>query len=111
MSRNDQRESAAAAVAGTAAVLTGLGALGFALFPLAIPIVVLTGVFVGPMLLLGLPVILVGGLVYLAVRSLRRARLTTKAPETTSAVPTRAAGSINSSRKIAPSAIATIGRK
>jgi hypothetical protein len=59
-SQNDQ--SYAEATVGIAAVLTGLGAVTFALFPLAIPFVVLLGLAAAPLLLLpvvvGIPVAL-----------------------------------------------------
>ena len=38
---------------GTAGVIAALGMLGFALFPLAIPFVLLTAVFTAPLLLIG----------------------------------------------------------
>ena len=52
--KNDRRETAAAAVAGTAAAATGAGAVVMALFPFAIPFLLLTVVFVAPLLVLPL---------------------------------------------------------
>ena len=55
----------------------GAGILVVALAPLAIPILVLTGVALLPLLLPAIPLALIAGLVYLpvkAVRSLRRRR-------------------------------------
>ncbi len=55
---NRRREGQAETIAGVSAVLTIFGVLGFALFPLALPIVVLTGVFAAPLLLPAIPLLL-----------------------------------------------------
>jgi len=52
--KNERRETAATAVAGTAAAATGAGAVVMALFPFAIPFLLLTVVFVAPLLVLPL---------------------------------------------------------
>jgi hypothetical protein len=57
----------------------GAGILMVALAPLAIPILVLTGVFLLPLLLPAIPLALIAGIVYLPVkivRSVRRRRRT-----------------------------------
>ena len=52
----------------------GAGILVVALAPLAIPILVLTGVFLLPLLLPAIPLALIAGLVYLPVRMVRAVR-------------------------------------
>jgi hypothetical protein len=52
----------------------GAGILMVALAPLAIPILVLTGVFLLPLLLPAIPLALIAGLVYLPVRIVRSVR-------------------------------------
>jgi hypothetical protein len=67
------RSNAESAV-GSIGVLTGLGVLTMALFPLAIPILLLTAVSLAPLL----PLIVLGGMVtgmVLAVRALASLRL------------------------------------
>ena len=56
-------ESAAHATSGTAALLTGVGAVTFALFPFLIPILLLTAVFAAPLALIGLAGALVAAVV------------------------------------------------
>ena len=68
-------ESAGLTASGTAGALTGLSVLLFALAPLAIPILIVTAVFVAPLVLVGvaagLPIAVVAGLV-LAIRATAR---------------------------------------
>jgi hypothetical protein len=52
----------------------GAGILMVALAPLAIPILVLTGVFLLPLLLPAIPLALIAGLVYLPVKVIRGVR-------------------------------------
>lgn len=65
------------AASGTAAALTGIGALLVALFPLAIPFLILTAVFAAPLVLipfaLAIPVLLLAGVVVGARAIWRRA--------------------------------------
>ena len=67
--------SAADTASGIAAVLTGLGLVTFALFPLVIPILILTAVFTAPLALIGvivaLPIVILVGVV-LAIRAMWR---------------------------------------
>jgi hypothetical protein len=69
------RTAESAALTGVAGALTGVGILTMALFPLAIPILVLTAVFVAPLVILpvaaALPVAIVAGVV-LAIRAIGR---------------------------------------
>ena len=95
---NDPRSTEAAATwtTGVAGVLTATGVLLFALFPLAIPFLLLTAVFTAPLLLPALVVAIPVGLVALvvlavrAVATRRRGRLvaatTTRPPRSVAAV-------------------------
>ena len=68
-------ESVALTTTGIAGVLAGVGVVTFALFPLVIPILLVTAVFTAPLALVGiaaaLPVGIVAGVV-LAVRAISR---------------------------------------
>ena len=69
MNTTQNTESAAlTTTTGTAGVVAATGVLTFALFPLALPILILTGVFVAPLLLIGvavaLPVVLVAAIMH-----------------------------------------------
>jgi nitrate/nitrite transporter NarK len=56
---------------GTAGVIAALGMLGFALFPLAIPFVLLTAVFTAPLLLIGVAAAVPLGVVAALVMAIR----------------------------------------
>ena len=56
---------------GTAGVIAALGMLGFALFPLAIPFVLLTAVFTAPLLLVGVAAAVPLGVVAVLVMAIR----------------------------------------
>ena len=56
---------------GTAGVIAALGMLGFALFPLAIPFVLLTAVFTAPLLLIGVAAAVPLGIVAALVVAIR----------------------------------------
>ena len=69
-------ESAGLTASGTAGALTGLGVLLFALAPLAIPILIVTAVFVAPLVLVGvaaaLPIAVVAGVLLIIRATARR---------------------------------------
>lgn len=69
---NRRREAQAETIAGISAGLTMIGVLGFALFPLALPIIVLTGVFAAPLLLPAIPLLLLVPVALAARRVARR---------------------------------------
>ena len=75
MNATSTTESAALTTSGIVGVIAGAGVLVFALFPLAIPFLLLTAVFTAPLILIGigavLPVAMVAGLV-LAIRGIVR---------------------------------------
>lgn len=75
MSASRTTESAADTASGITAAITGLGILIGALFPFAIPILLLTAAFRAPLVILGLvaalPLAIVAGAV-LAIRKIRR---------------------------------------
>lgn len=56
---------------GTAGLIAALGMLGFALFPLAIPFVLLTAVFTAPLLLIGIAAAVPLGVVAVLVMAIR----------------------------------------
>ena len=62
-------------VEGTSAALSGLGALTYAFFPLAIPIVALTAVALAPFIVIGLALGVVAGPPVLLARWLRGRKL------------------------------------
>ena len=76
-------ESTALTTSGTAAVIAGAGAVTFALFPLAIPFLLLTAVFAAPLALIGLIVAIPVGVLAagaVAVRALVRRRAVRPSP-------------------------------
>ena len=64
-------ESAKLTASGVAAVIAGAGAVTFALFPLAIPFLLLTAVFTAPLVLIGVAAALPLGIVAAAVLAIR----------------------------------------
>ena len=64
-------ESAKLTASGVAAVIAGAGAVTFALFPLAIPFLLLTAVFTTPLVLIGVAAALPLGIVAAAVLAIR----------------------------------------
>lgn len=68
---NDEREARMEVVSGTLAATTAAGVLLFALAPLAIPFLALTGLFLAPLLIPLLLVLPIAGLMLL-IRSIRR---------------------------------------
>lgn len=87
--QTSKTEARAESIVGISAVLTMIGVLGFVFFPLAIPIVVLTGVFAAPLLLPAIPLLLLVPLV-LAARGVLR-RLTSRTGGSVTRRPARAA--------------------
>jgi hypothetical protein len=84
MTNAHNSESTTPSASGIAAALTWIGILTFALFPLAIPLLILTAVFTAPLALLGVlavvPVGIVAGLVLAGRRIARRLRGRTYRP-------------------------------
>jgi Na+/H+-translocating membrane pyrophosphatase len=72
MHASDTTESTALTMSGTAGVVAGLGVVTFALFPLAIPFLLLTAVFAAPLALIGLAAAIPLGIVAIAVVAIRR---------------------------------------